>query len=356
MTKRCNVCGIDYDGQANEACPNQSRHHIMPKARRDQEGKTADSSAPAPAATPARLVAAEPGSDPLQNLIENLLVSQSRLHKLLRDRKSQNEAFMDAVQTFAAAETVALQKIHDGVIAVDNALIDLQNSEGQLSTADQAALDNVLALSNANAALVANLPPMPGAPSQSSSGTSAAGGNSSAGFTAGLPSSSAVGSSGGSSSTAFNIPTYAGGVAVDPTGKTLYAFSGTGTPDSTVWPTAGVYFAGETLYVYSGDTTPGQTNGNGLGGVWSTVPDPNAGGSSSAAPSGSSSSFSSGLPSSSSSPGGASSGLPSSAAGAAGLSTSAGPGSAGSVATGLAGTPGATAGANVVIPPGPAKT
>lgn len=63
----------------------------------------------------------------------------------------------DAIQTFAAAETTVLNSLAAALtnlatgVAAENALVNnFQNSQGALSAPDQAALDSILALSNAN--------------------------------------------------------------------------------------------------------------------------------------------------------------------------------------------------------------
>ena len=63
-----------------------------------------------------------------------------------------------------------------------------------------------------------------------------------------------------------------------PAGATPEGVSGLGTttrPDGTTQVT----YDGEPLYTYAGDSSPGQTNGNGVGGIWYAVTVPGTGGS-----------------------------------------------------------------------------
>ena len=99
---------------------------------------------------------------------------------------------------------------------------------------------------------------------------------------AGTPANQSTGTTANRStgSAAVAAPTFktTGGILTDAAGRTVYAHSGTDTPDPTQWPAAGTYTpAGgpaQPVYYYAGDTVPGSTAGNLPANGWTTITPP----------------------------------------------------------------------------------
>lgn len=85
----------------------------------------------------------------------NRAIQEQQLQKPMAQQQQQSVT-PDAIQVFAAAEgailtslTTALTAVANGVAALDKLINSFQNSTGTLSPADQTALDQIQATSNA---------------------------------------------------------------------------------------------------------------------------------------------------------------------------------------------------------------
>ncbi len=67
--------------------------------------------------------------------------------------------FMSSISDFAAKVELNFTAIKSGILALDDKITALQNSQGTLSAADQAALDQIQTESSALADAAKNFPP-----------------------------------------------------------------------------------------------------------------------------------------------------------------------------------------------------
>jgi uncharacterized coiled-coil protein SlyX len=96
------------------------------------------------------------------NLFSSRLTSiETSLLSLTATVTKGEEQTMSAISDWAAKESATLATIATGVQALDQKIQDLQNSNGTLSSADQALLDQIAAQSAALATAAATIPAAP---------------------------------------------------------------------------------------------------------------------------------------------------------------------------------------------------